>query len=848
VTWGCLHSRETTSSAKNYFGLPFSTATLEYYNVFDDSPQLQTDTLSPGGSDETYFGPIYIYSQPVQPGLQTTEYDFWNRSPSQYIWEGNNYSYSGSPLPGNPGFATTNKSDFLITSVGDASFQVAGFAKLAVTNAYPGVYGYLGQYFTNAYQIDGNGNVTTNLAGVLSPYGQFFATEPGQAALVTMPDPDTGQQGTGVVDVISLDVDANHDGTMDFSFTGPDFVNADNPYRFWANDDSDWGDTTGNGIPCQGTNGDGMMQVVVPANNNDPFIAPSYNPIWAIHGRRDLVDFFPVCINVNSLFQSNVLSAGISATDTNWQFVLSQNDGVLRFAYTDLTPTNYMNFLLDTNESGNLAYAPLTTITNLASGGTPLLPSFIAGIASSNQNIILVEGAAPTTQPLVLTIYHGTNQIAQTSLSLSISEVEQMFRSTNIMLQTEAGMVPDRLTDADVPNEPPTNDKNFIFLHGYNVNPNQARGWDSDIFKRLYWSGSHAKFYGVTWEAADSQIHDSVTINLQTNIVNAFNTAPLLNTFLNSLSGTNIVAAHSLGNIVVLSALNDCTNRNINTYFMIDAAVAIEAIDTTVASNSDMYPSAWAGYNGNLLASGWHTLWPSTDGRSTLTWNGRLAGLQNASIYNFFSSGEEVLRDYPGVPPTSLPDIAVDEAAYVVDGETGEYTWVWQEKNKGLMKGNWVLSSNHGGWQFNQIWQPTPMPPEEAAELTTNQLQTNAFFNFASATNSAYPFTNDLALETSSGSSYAQTNRNRIISDAIPCLTLPLGANYDTNLDTIFGDTRNFDMQLTYENGWPADRGKPAYPPDTTAAGEWHHSDNRAVAYTFTYKLFNQMVTLGNLQ
>ena len=156
-----------------------------------------------------------------------------------------------------------------------------------------------------------------------------------------------------------------------------------------------------------------------------------------IQGRRDLVNFFPVYLNIGSLFQSNALSAGISATDTNWQFVLSQADGVLRFAYTSLTPTNYMNYLRDTNVSGNLAYwagnlnnyAVLTTISN---SGVALSPSFIAGIATNNQGIILVEAAAPTTQPLVLTIYHGTNQIAQTSLYLSISGVEQMFRFKNL--------------------------------------------------------------------------------------------------------------------------------------------------------------------------------------------------------------------------------------------------------------------------------------------------------------------------------------------------------------------------------------------------------------------------------
>ena len=179
---------------------------------------------------------------------------------------------------------------------------------------------------------------------------------------------------------------------------------------------------------------------------------------WVIHGRRDLVNFFPVYLNISSLFQSNALSAGISATDTSYRFVLSQADGVLRFAYTGLTPNNYISFLQDYNWSGNLAYgsggpagvyAQLTTISNIANGGAPLSPSFLAGIATNNEGIILVEAATNTTQPLVLTIYHGTNQIAQTSLYLSISGVEQMFRHKNLLLNASEAVTPSRLTDCE---------------------------------------------------------------------------------------------------------------------------------------------------------------------------------------------------------------------------------------------------------------------------------------------------------------------------------------------------------------------------------------------------------------
>ena len=190
-------------------------------------------------------------------------------------------------------------------------------------------------------------------------------------------------------------------------------------------------------------------------------------------------------LNISSLFQSNFLRAGINYNDPTYQFVLSQADGVLRFLTTDLTPTNYMNYLLDTNESGTLATWGVAF--PVMPTGVALPSYFIGNIATNHGGILLVEAATNTTQPLVLTIYHGTNQIAQTSLYLSISGVEQMFRHKNLLLNIPPAM-PDRLTDASVPNEPDTVDKNFVFLHGYNVLPNEARGVAADMYKRMYWS------------------------------------------------------------------------------------------------------------------------------------------------------------------------------------------------------------------------------------------------------------------------------------------------------------------------------------------------------------------------
>jgi hypothetical protein len=679
---------------------------------------------------------------------------------------------------------------------------------------------------------------------------------PGQVAMVTMPDIDTGQQGTGVVDVIALNADANHDGTMDFTYQGPDQTSSTRPFRFWVNDDQDVGDDGGNfGVP-------GLM---APAADGYNFSEIDYdlNPVYRIHGTRDLVDFFPVYLNIGSLFQSNALSANISATDTNYQFVLSQADGVLRFAYTDLTPTNYMNFLQDTNEARTLGGWPgetgdiyggaqLTTISNLDTGGIVLPPSFLSGIATSNQGIILVEAAAPTTQPLVLTIYHGTNQIAQTQLPLSISGVEQMFRSKTILLTPLNGSVPDRLTDASVTNEPDTIDANFVFLHGYNVLPQEARGVDSDVFKRMYWAGSHAKFWAVTWEGADTKIGSLLTPNYHTNVVNAFLTAPLLANFIATLTNTGpvVVAAHSLGNIVTLSAISDW-NAPISQYFMVDAAVPIEAIDPTAVTNMMIY-STWVGYSNRLFASDWYQLFPTNDARSTLTWSNRLGNLGAVDVYNFYSSGEEVLRTYTTDPPPDMFDVPIGSVGLQVINHLfagtpfGTYTWYWQEKGKGPSSQDWFLGSSHGGWKFNPYWEDSfgdPLSPPLVNDITNSTLQSNPMFDFNSTANDFLLSIDSELLGLIYGvnpSDYAQTNRDRILADAIPAMSEVAGANPIPKLAPQNGIDKNIDM-MTLENSWSPVR-------IDGEQNKWHHSDFQQMAYTFTYKLYIQFVTTGNLK
>ena len=713
------------------------------------------------------------------------------------------------------------------------------YARQTINNGDHGKPAYLGQYFEGAFVVDTNGVVTTNQAGVLSSYGKFFPTLPGAAALVTMTNWGVNERGTGIVHVVALATDVNRDGVIDPSLFGPDYTSPDYPFRFWVNDCVDSGDDVGDGIPGKGSVG--------------LFL---YQSSGSVSGTRALVNFFPVQVCIQSLLKAVPSLSTLT-------FKLRHDESALYYLETDFTPDHSYDYLTSTNFLGSLP-SYMGSAGRVWSTGVPLSTNFLAKIRDQGKGVILVEAGQATGSPLVLEVWQGNSLLAQASLYVSIYGVENMFRQKNLIREafpstTEFPGLPDRLTTGSGEresgtawNEPDTNDKNFVFVHGYNVSADQARGNAADVFKRLYWSGSHAKFYGVTWNGAETQplAYGLFTPDYHTNVVNAFLTASNLASFLGTLTnGPTTLAAHSLGNMVALSAINDW-NALISNYFMIDAAVAVEAVQGNAVQDVNMIHSEWVPYANRLYSHDWHGLFSTGDGRSALTWTNRLSNFRSVDVYNFFSTGEEVLRECTTDPPTSvLGGIWTEVYGYLAHQlPFGCYGWAWQEKAKGRSASDLFVGSTHGGWQFN-FWSDAFyttngeglrvfMSPSDTSSLTASQLQTNSFFNFKSA----YHTHPDSALLGANGSTYAQANRDRILSDAIPALTLPVGANHVAKLAPTGGTDENFDMNVLYKhNGWPLER-------TSTEDLKWHHSDFRQLAYTFSYQLFDDFVNLGNLK
>ena len=198
------------------------------------------------------------------------------------------------------------------------------------------------------------------------------------------------------------------------------------------------------------------------------------------------------------------------------------------------------------------------------------------------------------------------------------------------------------------------------------------------MFKRLYQSGSNARFHGVTWDGFKDPWYASSGQFYHTMAGVAFSTAYQLKpTFPKSkMRGNVVVMAHSLGNMVVSSAIVDHGWRP-SKYFMLNAAVPVEAYAGRQLAPSDketahyLIHQAWRKdgnqYPAESYCSNWYRLFG--DGESerpwrNLTWVNRFAGIkQMTTVVNYFSEGDEVFE-------IEKKDVKMPDGADVLDNDT----------------------------------------------------------------------------------------------------------------------------------------------------------------------------------
>jgi len=598
-----------TTPATNIFGLPFLSARFAY----NANGTFQTPVLNEGGtiSGVTNGG---FFSQTGIPQLKTVDYYF--AQPASY------------PLPGQYTFSTDlpNNTNNLVAGFGQSTL-FAGYAKQALLNGYTNVYSYLGQYFDQAYQIDSNGNVTTNSAGVISPYGQFVATVVGPVALVTMANWGANERGTGIVQVVKLVLDVNHDGTMDLSGNGPDNTSANNPYVFWANNNYDRVATNSGffglytdieqddqhvgfspvtpTIPtpdCNYSNKlvDGYCYRAIPCTRD----LEDFTRLWVCGLTTNLLAALPIGSTVTLSWAGNP-NSGAPTIDL---FQAADSDGGIGYQTNETVATTQIN-AVQCPYIGRLGPGQSIPLSSFDNNGNPTWLG----------NYFIWCGVSNGTGGLTLTIADGNgNTLAQTTTYIQVNDIKQMYERWTV---GDNEFLPPAsiatLAGNDLPSNPivvpfqypapqNTNTPYILHVHGYNMETWEKDRYAETEFKRLYWQGYQGRFGLFRWPT-------TIQGNSLTNLAyearqfdiseyNAWLSAPALLNLLNALNaeypGNVSMTAHSHGNVVAGEALKQAgANRVVNTYIAMQAAVPAHSYDPATPNRySPVIPDSYAQY------------------------------------------------------------------------------------------------------------------------------------------------------------------------------------------------------------------------------------------------------------
>ena len=527
-----------------------------------------------------------------------------------------------------------------------------------------------------------------------------------------------------------------------------------------------------------------------------------------VNGTFDLVNFFPVALDL-SKFTDAWQNRVTYTLHPEWD-----NTNSFNFCFADV-PWNQAGAIQTTNVT-TLVGQPLSSasLTSLPKTGYQLHYYDTLTQFSENSGLLICE-AKSRYAALRLDIKVGDTLLYSYSVPMSILPVKEMYSWYNF--RSLSGEISGRQTA--LRSHPEAYTKSLIFLHGATVTSGDAEQWGDILFKRLWLSGSRARFYNVDWRSdigSDANYHQNAS--------NAFVVASQIASTINSIPGEKVVMAHSLGNMVVSSMIHDY-GLQVSKYLMCNSAVPAEAYDRSMSlRTSKLVHPDWEEYPTNSWTASWHTLFKDdlNDDRKHLGWPGRFTNVLSKAV-NFYSTsdhgGDEVL------------ELATDNDVGILTGITSSlahHSWHKQELFKGRGLGVGAGATDWSGWNIEENWLGVnKISVEEAQGMEAGDFKTNTVFY-------CYP------------ASMNSTNITLLVRGAHLALGIPalVAATGVTDLSAILDQENSFNLDLTnpgieHPNGWPS---KSSYP------NRWLHSDMKDVSYFFNFKFYEKAIEKGGLR
>jgi alpha-tubulin suppressor-like RCC1 family protein len=391
-----------------------------------------------------------------------------------------------------------------------------------------------------------------------------------------------------------LAVDNNRDGSITFETENQ--TTADNPYRFWVNNDND-----------------GYATSIEDYADLDPSRASDANNL-TISCKRDLEDYTRLWINTQDITE-DLISGKL----------------LLALEWKEATEDPRLQFFISADTNGSLLYltdsdvaAQQITVSgthviewahrNVLTKYNPFIfpPSFwSAANVSPDQRVahLLFDAVGRGSGQLVLSIYKndGTTKLAESQpIYLKLQDVKEMYERWTV----DSGGTP--ATTASLITEPysydwtiPAENNYILFVHGWNLAPWERDAFAETAFKRLYWQGYKGHFGAFQWptEYGFSGIISAITDahNYDNSESNAWASATGLLGLLNNLNiqypNRVRLMAHSMGNVVAGEALKQANSQVVDTYVAMQAAVPAHCYDPSKPNRvTPMFPNPYASY------------------------------------------------------------------------------------------------------------------------------------------------------------------------------------------------------------------------------------------------------------
>jgi hypothetical protein len=567
-----------------YYRPPAGTFPGETYGQYVEGGISGTDniTLVTGLTHLTDLSPAYLKDHITGPSWSPiVSNDFVEWSPFELYY----YSHSVA------GFQTTEDPPYTLFS--GFNKQVRMRVMATHLNHEPFTQQVIKLTSKRDYRLDGldlGDAISTEPLTISIPKGRFITD------WINLEPPVVEGRAT-VVSLLPVEVAVDADRDGEITFDGKDKTTAEKPFRFWINDDRDIGHTV-----------DSIAHPPGDWEEDDVNSDEQANPDCDVPGlkfRRDLEDLTRVWIDfagISGVFPASDTTVALkvridadSGTPKVNLFQPVESDGGREFLKDEATGYNqlqgiYGQELCKVTGSGSVE-VPRRAWESLPSDKVVHL--LFEGAKEGDGKLIFElwkDGAKVCDLPPVILRLRKANDFYETWTvgDVTSPEITDDNNNYSVWPASSASMQPNTGRDLTTPEKPEEKDY-IMFVHGWNMTPDDKTQFADTMFKRLWHQGFKGRFGAYRWPTF-------FTPNVEVNNFNGSeerawsSAAPLAALLQNRSTIFNVggssrvrVFGHSMGNIVCSEALRILgpSSTAVHTYVSGQAALAAHCWDAT---------------------------------------------------------------------------------------------------------------------------------------------------------------------------------------------------------------------------------------------------------------------------